>query len=287
MVLLDIFNKLNEDKDNFNFRIYVLHYNHKWRKDSNLDFKLIKNYCSKKNIKLIYKESSGKIKKDEETAREQRYSFFTQQAKKYKLKYICTAHHKGDKLETILFRLARGTGPNGLSPIKGFRELSGKVKIFRPLLNVWKKDILKYAIKNKVPYREDKTNLDVIYKRNLVRRKILPLLRKINPEAENNILAFSDLVYSQNTTLNNYFSWLLKKIQIDSPLSLNRKKFLKLDYHTQTAFIYWFFTINGIKGAVSKINIIRDAILNQKKIDLSKKYIMNVTANKIMFDIKK
>ena len=79
---------------------------------------------------------------------------------------------------------------------------------------------------------------------------------------------------------------LLKKIKIGSPLILNRNKFLKLGYYTQIAFIYWFFTIYGIKGAVSKVHIIRNAIINQKKIDLSKKYIMSIVKNEIIFNVK-
>ena len=283
MVLLDIFSKINKEYD---LKLYVMHYNHKWRKTSDADAELVRKYCYRNKIKFLYKETKGKIVKNEEIAREERYSFFKDCAKKFSLKIICTAHHRDDQLETILFRLARGTGPNGLFPIKESRELINGVKIFRPLLNVWKKDIFNYAIKNKISYLEDKTNLDVIYKRNLVRRKVLPLLKKINPEAENNILAFSDLAYSQNVALNNYFSVLLKKTMIGSPLTLNRRKFLKLDSYTQTSFIYWFFTVYGIKGAVSKVHIIRDAIINQKKIDLSKKYIINVVENEIMFNIK-
>ena len=284
MVMLDTFCRISRE---YNLKLYVMHYNHKWRKESFRDRALVRKYCKEKKIKFLYKENKGEIIKDEELAREQRYSFFKIQAKKFSLKVICTAHHRDDQLETILFRLARGTGPNGLSPIKEFRELTDGIKIFRPLLNVWKKDILNYAVKNKISYIEDKTNLEVIYKRNLVRRKILPLLKKINPEAENNILAFSDLAYSQNVALSNYFSILLKKIKIGTSLILNRNKFLKLDCYTQTAFIYWFFTVYGIKGAVSKVHVIRDAIINQKKTDLSKKYIMNVVKDQIIFDIKK
>ncbi len=224
--------------------------------------------------------------KDEETAREQRYSFFKACAKKFSLKVICTAHHLDDQVETILFRLARGTGPNGLYPIKEHLIGVDKIGFYRPFLNITKAMIRKYALQNKIKYIEDKTNLDLMYKRNLIRRKIVPLLRQINPKVENNILAFSNLVYSQNIALDNYFSVLLKRIKTDSLLSLNRKKFLKLDYYTQSAFIYWFFTVHGIKGAVSKINAIRDAIINQKKVDLSKKYIMNSAGNKVIFAVK-
>ena len=303
MVMLDIFCKISRE---YNLKLYVMHYNHKWRKKSYIDAELVKKYCQKNKIRFLYKENKGQVfsakgvrhrtdppgrrsasgGKNEEIARNERYSFFEQCAKKFSLKVVCTAHHRDDQLETVLFRLARGTGPNGLYPIKEFRELPGGMKISGPLLDLWKKDIFNYALKNKVSYREDKTNLDVTYKRNLIRRKILPLLKKINPEVENNILAFSDLAYSQYVALNTYFSLLLKKIKIGSPLTLNRNKFLKLDYYTQTAFIYWFFTLHGIKGAVSKINVIRDAIINQKKVDLSKKYIMNVVKDKIIFYIK-
>ena len=283
MVMLDIFCKISRE---YNLKLYVMHYNHKWRKKSYIDAELVKKYCQENKIRFLYKENKGQVFKDEEIARNERYSFFEKCAKKFSFKVICTAHHRDDQLETVLFRLARGTGPNGLSPIKESREFPGKIKIFRPLLNSWKKEILHYAVKNKISYCEDKTNLDVIYKRNLIRRKILPLLRKINPEAENNILVFSDLAYSQNMALNNYFSMLLKKIMIGSPLTLNRNKFLKLDYYTQIAFIYWFFTVHCIKGAVSKVHIIRNAIINQKKIDLSKKYIMNAIGNKVIFAVK-
>ena len=283
MVMLDVFCKISRE---YNLKLYVMHYNHKWRKKSHVDAELVKKYCKENKTNFLYKENKGKILKDEEIARNERYSFFEKCAKRFSLKIICTAHHKDDQLETVLFRLARGTGPNGLSPIKEFRELPNGIKIFRPLLNVWKKDISKYAVKNKISYIEDKTNLDVIYKRNLIRRKILPLLKRINPEVENNILAFSDLAYSQHVALDAYFSVLLKKIRIGSSLTLNRNKFLKLGYYTQIAFIYWFFTIYGIKGAVSKVHVIRNAIINQKKIDLSKKYIMNAVKDKIIFYIK-
>src|SRR3989338_2417248 len=106
MVLLDFFLKLNPREN-----IYVLHYNHKWRKTSYKDAKLVGDYCKKNMIKFVYDEAKGKIIKIEETARNERYSFFKRVAKKYKLDFICTAHHKDDHFETIVFRLLRGTGP--------------------------------------------------------------------------------------------------------------------------------------------------------------------------------
>ena len=142
MVLLDSFLRFQEKE---NIDIYVLHYNHKWRKTSYKDAKLIGDYCKKNKIRFIYEEAKGKIIKNEETARNERYSFFKRAAKKYKLDFICTAHHKGDHFETIVFRLLRGTGPGGLLPLKEFLNLTNKTILFRPFLYLTKEEIIQYA----------------------------------------------------------------------------------------------------------------------------------------------
>ena len=206
VVLLDLFYRL---EDRCNFELYVLHYNHKWRRTSYKDVELVKWYCNKNKIRFLYGENSGKIIKSEEEARNQRYSFFEKVAKEYKLDFICTGHHKDDQLETIIFRLARGTGPKGILPIKELQDFRGKTKLYRPLLSITKKQICDYANENNLIYIEDKTNKEIKYKRNLIRNKIIPCLKKINKKAENNILTFSKFVYSQFVSLDNYYHLLL------------------------------------------------------------------------------
>ena len=130
--------KLKSSTFTFLANIYVLHYNHKWRKTSYKDAKLVGDYCKKNMIKFVYDEAKGKVIKNEETARNERYSFFKSVAKKYKLDFICTAHHKDDHFETIVFRLLRGTGPAGLLPLKEFLNLTNKNSKQRPFI----KDII-------------------------------------------------------------------------------------------------------------------------------------------------
>lgn len=277
VVLLDIFNKL---KNKYDLNLYVLHYNHKWRKTSSVDTKLVRNYCQKNKIKFLYEESKENIIKNEEHARNQRYSFFKDCAKKHDLKFICTAHHKDDHVETILFRLARGTGPKGLFPIKELSNLSNKTKLCRPFLQISKEQIYLYAKKNKLIYIDDETNNNLKYKRNLIRAKVLPNLKMINKEYLNNILACSNLVYSQNVALDGYFSKLVKNLSTSiKPISLYRNKFLKLDEYTQKAFIYWFLGFYKIKGSVSKINVLSKIIKDKGKIDLSKEYALESNDN--------
>lgn len=283
IVMLDVFNKLRK---RHNLNLFVLHYNHKWRKESYLDAKLVEKYCKKYNIDFLYKETRGKVIKNEEIARNQRYKFFKQESKKNNLDYICTAHHLDDQVETILFRLARGTGTNGLLPVKEMFDLLDKTKVFRPFLYLTKKQIYDYARNKRLSFIEDKTNLDTKYKRNLIRKKIIPILKKINKDAPRNLLACSELAYSQSKALDRYFLSLLKKISVRSSHSWSRERFLKLSYDEQKAFIYWFLTRYDIKGSLVKIDVIRDAIENKNKIDLSKKYRLIVNDENVIFQKK-
>lgn len=283
IVMLDVFNKL---KKRHNLNLFVLHYNYKWRKESYLDAKLVERYCKKYGIDFLYKETGGKVIKNEEIARNQRYKFFKQESKKNDLDYICTAHHLDDQVETILFRLARGTGTNGLLPVKEMFDLLGKTKVFRPFLYLTKEQIYDYAINNRLLFIEDKTNLDTKYKRNLIRKKIIPILKEINKDAPRNLLACSELAYSQSKALDGYFLSLLKKISVRSPHYWSRERFLKLSYDEQKAFIYWFLTRYDIKGSLVKIDIIRDTIENKNKIDLSKKYRLIVNDKNVVFQKK-
>lgn len=289
MVMLHLFNKYREEK---NIDLYVLHYNHHWRKESNNDAKFLRNYCKKNKISFIYKEGPKKqIEKNEEYARNERYSFFAHCARKYNLNIICTAHHKDDQAETIIFRLARGTGPQGLLPIKELSKLTSGVILYRPLINISKDEIYKYALKYKIKYRVDKTNFDEKYKRNLLRLKYIPVLKKINKNVESNIINCCDLIYSQNKVLDNYFLTLLRKLSTDKIaraliISLDRKKILKLDDHTKKTFLYWLLSRYKVKGNVNKLESLISAIDGKKKIDISKDYLLNVNDKNVSLEYK-
>lgn len=284
MVLLDIFSKLRQK---YGIILYSLHYNHNWREKSAYDAELIRDYCKKNNIKFIYKQDKGRILKKEEEARNKRNYFFKECAKKEGLKIVCTGHHLNDQLETVLFRLIRGTGPQGLSPIKELLSLDERTIIFRPFLTIKKSEVANYARTNKIRFNEDETNLDLKYKRNLIRNKILPLLKDVNKNAEKNIILCSNLIHSQNEVLKDYFLHLIKKLQIKNSFIWKRKVFLRLGQLTQKSFLYWYFTLNSIKGSVSKIDFILSEISQEpsifKKIDLDKNFYVEITDDKIAF----
>ena len=109
-------------------------------------------------------------------ARSLRYNWFSELATLHKCSTILTAHHADDNLETVLFNLTKGTG------IRGLRGMKMQQGLFvRPLLIFDKREIIYYAQKRRISWREDLSNLSNKYVRNNIRNKVLPVLKDINP----------------------------------------------------------------------------------------------------------
>jgi tRNA(Ile)-lysidine synthase len=110
----------------------------------------------------------------EKKAREIRFRFLKDLSEKAGAEAIALAHTADDQVETILMRVFEGAGIGGL---KGIPRETGD-GIVRPILDVWKEDILNYLKKRKIPYRIDRSNFDTRFERNWVRNVLLPLLVK-------------------------------------------------------------------------------------------------------------
>ena len=106
-----------------------------------------------------------------------RYNFFNAIASKNGIDKVAVAHHKNDLAETMLLNLVRGSGIDGLASMQ---PKAGN--LIRPLLFATRKEIENYAVKSKLAFVEDKTNKDIALSRNLLRRKVIPELEKINPK---------------------------------------------------------------------------------------------------------
>ncbi len=141
----------------------------------------IQFFTKKTDIPKIASESGKTV---EEAARDERYAFLLDISKRLgENTLIATAHNATDNLETVIFNLARGSGTvgmGGISPIRG--------NIIRPLLSVTSEEIRIFAKENNIFYVTDSTNGDTAYTRNYVRKKIVPLIKDLNPSAEEAVL---------------------------------------------------------------------------------------------------
>jgi tRNA(Ile)-lysidine synthase len=169
--------------------LIVCYFNHKTRPETDTEeqflidlwrkewFQVEVAECDFEKIQKLYPSKSF-----EELAREKRYQFFEAVVNIYKSKYILTAHHLDDRIETYMFNMLRGSKLTGLI---NMTECSWN--ILRPLLWVEKSAIYEYLQDNNLTFFEDSTNTDDSYTRNYIRNQVLPLFEKVHPEHKKNL----------------------------------------------------------------------------------------------------
>lgn len=116
-------------------------------------------------------------------ARELRYQWFYELIKSSIVKFVVTAHHANDNVETMLMNFFKGTGINGLKAI-----LPKQGIIVRPLLFAKKEALIDYARDNNLEFAEDSSNTSDKYTRNYFRNQLLPAIQKVFPQAEDNLI---------------------------------------------------------------------------------------------------
>ncbi|MDD5428684.1 MAG: tRNA lysidine(34) synthetase TilS [Candidatus Omnitrophica bacterium] len=154
-------------------------------KESLGDSLFVKKYSAAHGLRFIHKKidlkkrSSGGLS-TEEIAREARYKFFNEAARKAGADVIVTGHTLDDQAETVLMRFIKGASLKGIVGISPSRT-EGKFRMVRPLIELEKKEIVRYLDACGISYRIDSTNIEPIYFRNVVRKEIIPFLEKYNP----------------------------------------------------------------------------------------------------------
>ncbi len=172
---------LNELKYKLGVKLHVAHFNHNLRKGSKADQTFVEKQAKLLSLPIttkIWPKSQQNQKGSlEERARKARISFFNALLKKEKAESIALAHTKDDLAETVLMRILRGSGLQGLRAIRPIKSLH-ETRDIRPFLSTSKTEILKYLKTKNIAYREDPTNKSSQFMRNKVRLKLMPLLEK-------------------------------------------------------------------------------------------------------------
>jgi tRNA(Ile)-lysidine synthase len=219
MAMIELF---TQAKLNFS----VAHCNFQLRnEDADLDEQLVQETCTDLQ-KTIYiqsfqtKETAEKNKESIQiTARKLRYGWFQSLMTEHKYDYVVTGHHANDNLETTIYKLAKGTG------IKGVRGILPLQKgILRPLLIFTKEDLINFAKKNNLRWREDSSNESLKYKRNFIRHQIIPLLEDINPQVVNNFSQSAERLRLAEEALNEKINLLKNTI-----IKTNKKEVSTID----------------------------------------------------------
>jgi tRNA(Ile)-lysidine synthase len=228
-------------------KIVAIHLNHKWRgKESDLEEENCRRFCLKIGVDFYSENINPQVPKTETAAREARYDFFRNCAKKFDSKIVFTAHNKNDNAETLVYRISIGTGVVGLQGISENRDI-----FYRPLLGISRSEIEKYCQNFHLVPNFDSSNLDVNYKRNYIRANVLPQLEKINPDAVDKISSLSEIAKEENEIVEEYLNFIYEKICENG--KIKTKKYLKLSFSLQKRIIYKIFIENNLDYDRKKI----------------------------------
>jgi tRNA(Ile)-lysidine synthase len=173
-------------------KLHIAHLNHQLRgQDSAADARYVAGLAKKLKIPATIASQDVKTYQKqhrltlEEAAREVRYSFFAEVAKKVGATKAAVGHTADDHVETMLLHLVRGSGMRGLRglmPVSQLKFSGGKLTVIRPLLELRREETVDYCRTHKIKPRTDITNLSLEPMRNKVRLQLLPLLREYNPQ---------------------------------------------------------------------------------------------------------
>lgn len=201
----------------------ALHVNYHLRgEESNQDQKFIENYCTSHQIPFLINEVElADILKTEggnlqQTAREYRYNWFREILDKDEKAVILLAHHRDDQIETFFLQAFRGAGILGLSamPFK-------KDNYLRPLLNISREEILDYAQKEKIDWREDSSNASLKYNRNKLRHEFIPYMEIKIPTLKADVSLLISLFQENYSAIQNKVLPIVSKVNDSGSMSVD------------------------------------------------------------------
>jgi tRNA(Ile)-lysidine synthase len=172
--------------------VCAAHMNHGLRGDEALrDQRCAEDVARRLGIDCIVGQSSVHPGANlEARAREQRYAFLTRIARRQGCTKIATGHTLDDQAETVLMRLLRGTGADGLAGIRPVRD----DRIIRPLIECSRTEVLAFLRAADLPFCEDSSNRDRRFLRNRIRHEVIPVLESIEPKAKRRLAAAAQFV---------------------------------------------------------------------------------------------
>jgi tRNA(Ile)-lysidine synthase len=202
----------------FNYNLMVAHLNHKIRGvTADEDAAFVDALCDRLGVPFFCEtiDVPARAAADgislEMAARTVRYEFFLRIAESSGADVIATAHTADDQAETILLKLTRGAGIDGLSGISLMSEMSGR-KLIRPLLHITRRQITDFLTDNGIKWREDSSNTDIAFLRNRVRHELLPWLQKnLNFGIKDTLCRTAAILQDESIWLNELAEKLLNK----------------------------------------------------------------------------
>ena len=248
-VLLDCLHKISQDKS---FSLRTMHVNHGLSSDA----KKYEKHCATITDKLKISHETVMIKigsssNVEEQCRLKRYEVLVESCKDDEV--IITGHHEEDQVETFLLRLIRGSGARGLSSMKMLSWYNKKM-IFRPFLKVPKSKIDEHCLDNKISFAQDLSNKDILFDRNFIRNKVIPLLKTRWPSFNKNIVNNISIQDIQSHFISDSVSKTLDSLYVNDRNKLSVSKLNNEESYNRIMILHeWVFMQSSISLNLKQI----------------------------------
>lgn len=231
--------------------------------ESDADQALVHTFCTQHNIPFFVEHfdvhayiTQHKVG-TQEAARNLRYAWFNTLCTQHNINHIAVAHNANDQAETLLYKLARGAGFNGL---QGMHTINGAV--IRPLLAVHRADIEAYAQQHSVPYRTDSSNNSDKYARNYIRHNVLPALQHVNTQVVAHLCQTANYAQQANVIINEAVQKLLPLITSQLPNHVLSINFTVLQAHTQHYAAYLYYLLIPYNLTTTQHDNLQHALIN-------------------------
>lgn len=216
--------------------LIVAHFDHGIRSESHDDARFVEELARSYGLPFELGRKSLGPNASEAVARNARYEFFETVRKKTHTSAIVTAHHKDDVLETAIINLLRGTNRKGLTAILD------NPYVVRPLADVPKEDLYKYAKTNGLSWVEDKTNLEEKYLRNKVRKQLTTTSGADKAKLYDLIRSTKNI----NSIIDGLIDDLFKSI-CDDNITLQKKNLIELPHNVSKEVVAHWFRMHNIQ----------------------------------------
>ena len=254
MCLLDILSKIKDLPEFLDLNVIAAHFNHNWRGEESLkEQEVCRLFASSRGMEFYTKTAPSTLKKTENDARTARYEFFEEAYEEYDADAVFTAHNKDDNAETVLYRAIKGTGLIGLRGIAEKRNY-----FYRPLLKIYRSEIMQYCIDNNLSPNQDSSNNDTKYQRNFIRLNVIPVLEKINPDVKEALNILAENAVSDNEIIEEHLASIRPKVFEGETIKVDEYK--KLSVSIKKRLVYEYIQRLGLDYDSKKINEIFDFI---------------------------
>ncbi|MFN8614333.1 MAG: tRNA lysidine(34) synthetase TilS [Vampirovibrionales bacterium] len=233
--------------------------NHGWRPAPASELASVITQCRQWSIPLNIAPTSRLAKPTETAARDHRYQALAQMAQRLGSQTLWVGHHADDQIETLLMRLCRGTGLEGMAGMQTISPVpyTPHLQLARPWLTITKAQLTEYAQSQKLLYSDDPTNNDTSHPRNQMRHQVLPALTHVFPQVNESLLRFQALAYETAELANQCVDNVWPLLWNDLDETLNSAALSQLSSALQGAVIRRFLKHHGLANDYNTVQRVR------------------------------